>query len=47
MPAIMLDLEDRTDAEIVGTLEITPVHVRVTRHRALAKLRRALKEDAS
>jgi RNA polymerase sigma-70 factor (ECF subfamily) len=44
---MMLDLEDRSDAEIVSALQITPVHARVARHRAIAKLRRALQEDAS
>jgi RNA polymerase sigma-70 factor (ECF subfamily) len=44
---VMLDLEDRSDAEIVSTLGIAPGHVRVVRHRALAKLRRALQDEAS
>jgi RNA polymerase sigma factor (sigma-70 family) len=39
---MMLDLEDRSDAEIVAELGIKPGHVRVTRHRAHAKLRAAL-----
>jgi len=39
---ILLDLEDREDREITAALHITPGHVRVLRHRALNKLRRAL-----
>jgi RNA polymerase sigma-70 factor (ECF subfamily) len=42
-----LDIEDRSDAEITSALGITPGHVRVVRHRALAKLRRALAEETS
>ena len=39
---VMLDLEDRDDAEIAAALEITAGYVRVLRHRARGKLRRAL-----
>lgn len=41
---VMLDLEDRSDAEIVTELDITHVYVRQLRHRALKKLRAALEE---
>ena len=43
---VMLDVEDRSDAEIASALEISLVHVRVTRHRAHKKLRGALREEA-
>ena len=38
----MLDLDDRSDAEIAAEIGIKEGHVRVTRHRARTKLRRAL-----
>lgn len=42
---IALDLQDRDGSEIARALDITPEHVRVVRHRAHAKLRRALAEE--
>jgi len=39
---LLLGLEDRDGPEIAASLDITPGHVRVLRHRALGKLRRAL-----
>jgi RNA polymerase sigma-70 factor (ECF subfamily) len=44
---VMLDLEDRTGDEIAGALGIATGHVRVVRHRAYGKLRRALQQGAS
>jgi RNA polymerase sigma-70 factor (ECF subfamily) len=44
---VLLDLEDVSDAEIARRIEITPGHVRVLRHRAYAKLRRVLREEAT
>lgn len=42
---MLLDLQDHDDATISRTVDITPGHVRVVRHRALAKLRRALEQE--
>lgn len=44
---VMLDLEDRDGSEIASMLGTSLGNVRVVRHRALAKLRRALQEEAS
>lgn len=44
---VMLDLEDRDDAEIASELAITSGHVRVVRHRAFKKLRSVPREEAS
>jgi RNA polymerase sigma factor (sigma-70 family) len=44
---IRLDLQDHDGTEIAQALDITPGNVRVVRHRAYAKLRRALAEEAS
>jgi RNA polymerase sigma factor (sigma-70 family) len=42
---VMLDLEDRSDAEIASAIGIAPGHVRVVRHRAHEKLRRGYGEN--
>ena len=44
---VALSLDDRDGPEIARELGIAPGHVRVVRHRALDKLRRALAEEAS
>ncbi|MEZ4299568.1 MAG: sigma-70 family RNA polymerase sigma factor [Polyangiaceae bacterium] len=44
---VILTLEDNKGPEIAAALEISKGNVRVVRHRAYAKLRRALGEEAS
>jgi DNA-directed RNA polymerase specialized sigma24 family protein len=43
---LLFDLEDADDKVIAATLEISEGNVRVIRHRALTKLRKALAEPA-
>lgn len=44
---IAMDLDDCDGPEIAEALDITPQHVRVLRHRALAKLRKAIEPEGA